>query len=839
MESTIKKVLLFTLASTSLTGVAFAKEKQPLQLRGAMDDVRIVGGGETTPFAYPFMGSLQVFNGERFRHYCGSSLIAPNKVLTAAHCVEGWSASDFAVKFGSHDLTDESQGELYQVTDIVMHEQYHDTYTYNNDIAILTLANPVAGIEPIELADDELKRSYVVGENFKVMGWGALYAGGPSPDKLHEVDVPYISNEVCNDAKHYDGQISDSMICAGFDEGGKDSCQGDSGGPLIVNRDNRWIQVGVVSWGDGCAYEFKPGVYADVAVLNTWVNRNQQYVGFQPAETLIADKPDTAVAVRLKNMSDGPVQITGLVLSEQAAGVSIAAENCTANVVEPGQFCEVSVSASQSAKEGQFTLNAELVNENIASRGRTYSYEKIPASEVDINAHMSAEPVARWYTGGDEPWYLSEEVVEDSTSAPLLISGDISDREENPNLTELSQKSILMAEIDHGLALGINFEYLLSSEIGYDFFNVYLNGEQVIRQSGENLAYETASFDLNKGPNTVVFEYIKDSSVSLGSDNVTLKAFDVTMRENLGPAIRLAQTSLSVRSGMGIALDATGTTDPDGDSYALTWTDMSAPEVVLSTEEAFTPIAPVVTETVTQTYEVTATDEFGATSKQRVTVTIDENKQPVIKVAEANIDVRGGLEFTLDASGTTDPEGDALSYTWVNRSSENSAPVGETATVKIKADEELVGKTLVYEVIAQDEFGAKSGQLVTVAIAKNNAPQVVLSANSTLIASGKSIELNASASVDPDGDELTFNWEQVSGTSVNVSGSNAQLSVVAPSVNQNEVLEFAVTVTDTFGASSTENIKVTVKQPEKDSGSFGSFALLLMSLALFTRRVKK
>ncbi|MCF2910451.1 trypsin-like serine protease [Pseudoalteromonas sp. DL2-H2.2] len=838
METTIKKALLLTLATTSLTGVAQAKEKLPLQTRAAMDNVRIVGGGETTPFAYPFMGSLQVFNGEKFVHYCGSSLIAPNKVLTAAHCVEGWSASDFAVKFGGHDLTDESQGQAYEVTDIVMHEGYKDEYDYNNDIAILTLANPVEGITPIELADDELKRSYVAGENFRVMGWGALHAGGPSPDKLHEVDVAYIPNEVCNDAKHYDGRISDSMLCAGFDEGGKDSCQGDSGGPLIVNRNNRWIQVGVVSWGFGCASPNRPGVYADVAFLNTWANRNQQYAGFEPGQFTIADKPNATVSVSLYNKSASSVEVAGIQLSEDSAGAAVASENCTATVLEPGQHCEVSVATSDSSSAGEFTVSAELANQAVHSRGYTYSYEKIPASRV-IDAHMSSEPVVQWYTGGDAPWFVSEDVAEDNTRTPLLISGDISDREENPNLQDASQKSILLAEIDHGLALGFDFEYLLSSEQSYDFFNVYINGEQVLRKSGLADKYEKTSFDLNKGSNTVVFEYIKDSSVSEGDDNIVLKAFDVKMRDNLSPAIKLAQTNLSVRSGMGIALDATGTGDPDGDNYAVAWAEMSAPEVVLSTAETFTPVAPVVSETTTQTYEVTATDEFGAASKQRVTVTIDENKQPVIKVAEANIEVRGGLEFTLDASGTADPEGDTLSYTWINRSGDSTAPVGETAVVKLKADEAQVGKTLVYEVVAQDEFGAKAGQLVTVAVAKNNAPQVVLTAGSTLVASGQNIELSASASVDPEGDELTFNWEQVSGTSVNVSGSGAQMSVAAPTVDQNEVLEFAVTVTDAFGASSTENIKVTVKQPEKDSGSFGSFALLFMSLVLFTRRMKK
>ncbi|RZM85379.1 hypothetical protein C3B51_00120 [Pseudoalteromonas rubra] len=837
MDSTIKKALLFTLASSSLTGVALAKEKQPLQSRAALDNVRIVGGEESTPFAYPFMGSLQLFINNEYRHHCGSSLIAPDKVLTAAHCVEGRTDSQFAVKFGAHDLTDESQGQSYKVTSIVMHERYHNPITYSNDIAVLTLEAPVEGIAPIELADSELKRSYVVGENFKVMGWGALYSGGPSPDKLNEVDVPYISNEVCNDAQHYGGRISDSMLCAGFDEGQKDSCQGDSGGPLIVNRDNRWFQVGVVSWGDGCAHAYKPGVYADVAVLNDWVVLNQHHVEFESAYSMVPDKP--IMSVRLSNQSSKPVEVSHIALTEQSAGVAIDTDNCAGKTVEPYQSCTVLMNIEQSEQQGEFTLRAELLNQDVVTREHTYNFEKTPATEADINAHTGTTPVIEWFSGGDATWVLGAETTEGGSAMPVLHSGNISDQQEDPSITTHSQKSVLIGEINHGLALGIDFEYLVSSEQHYDFFTVFLNGQQVVRHSGQSDTYEKVSYDLKKGSNTIAFVYSKDSSVSHGDDNAKLKGLNINIRENQSPTITLPETEFKIRSGMEITFDATGTSDLDGDSFTLAWTDVDAPETVLSTDEVYTLVAPVVSETQTQIFELTATDEYGATSKQRVTVIIDENKQPVINVAEASIEVRVGLEYTLDASGTTDPEGDTLSYTWVNLSNDASVSIGDTATMKLKAGDDQVGQTLVYQLTTQDAYGAKSSQLVTVKIVENQAPQAKLTVNSTLLSAGQNIELNASDSLDPEGDELTFSWEQVSGTSVNVSGSGAQMSAAAPSVDKNQVLEFAVTVTDSFGASSTETIKVTVEPPEKDSGSFGSFALLLMSLALFSRRMKK
>ena len=70
------------------------------------------------------------------------------------------------------------------------------------------------------------------------------------------VIVPTITNDDCN--INYEGQITHSMVCAGYSEGGKDSCTGDSGGPLICNENGQAVIAGVVSWGDSCAKPGKP-----------------------------------------------------------------------------------------------------------------------------------------------------------------------------------------------------------------------------------------------------------------------------------------------------------------------------------------------------------------------------------------------------------------------------------------------------------------------------------------------------------------------------------------------------------------------------------------------------
>ena len=90
-----------------------------------------------------------------------------------------------------------------------------------------------------------------------------------TPDTCQYVQVPAVTNTACN--KAYGGGITESMICAGYPEGGKDACQGDSGGPFVCNKDGKAIIAGVVSWGNGCALQGYPGVYSRTTHVLNWI----------------------------------------------------------------------------------------------------------------------------------------------------------------------------------------------------------------------------------------------------------------------------------------------------------------------------------------------------------------------------------------------------------------------------------------------------------------------------------------------------------------------------------------------------------------------------------------
>lgn len=218
---------------------------------------KIVGGVQATKGEFPFLVSLRSSYGS---HFCGGSLIKKNWVLTAAHCVEGGYLKGVAV--GLHNQSDTVGVEKFTVLEIIKHPGW-DTNTMDNDFALVKLSGD-SKYEPINLNAKELS-----GGEFVTAGWGTTSEGGSVSKLLMKVSVPFITKENCSAA--YEG-ITDSMLCAGYPQGGKDSCQGDSGGPLMLGSGSSRVLAGVVSWGEGCARPNKPGVYSKVNGALEWIN---------------------------------------------------------------------------------------------------------------------------------------------------------------------------------------------------------------------------------------------------------------------------------------------------------------------------------------------------------------------------------------------------------------------------------------------------------------------------------------------------------------------------------------------------------------------------------------
>ncbi|MCO1576577.1 serine protease [Crossiella sp. SN42] len=188
--------------------------------------------------------------------FCGGTLVAANKVVTAAHCTKGRSPSSTFVVHGREDKQS-TAGTVARVTKIWVHPSYA-TATAGYDVSVLTLDRNISG-PTVPLATPSDTALYAAGQSGLILGWGTTSSGGSASRYLLKANVPLTSDQTCKTA--YSQYSNTSMVCAGLPQGGVDTCQGDSGGPLIVGGK----LIGATSWGRGCASPNYPGVYARIA----------------------------------------------------------------------------------------------------------------------------------------------------------------------------------------------------------------------------------------------------------------------------------------------------------------------------------------------------------------------------------------------------------------------------------------------------------------------------------------------------------------------------------------------------------------------------------------------
>ena len=258
--------------------------------RKVSPDPKIIGGTETSISAAPWMAQLHFFDDKNTEdtsddvgYFCGGSVVAPTKVVTAAHCVKGlkWYL-DSTVIVGTDQLpTDTGQVDAdgYHVYDFhggqlrgAYRQWNHPSYdpvTIDNDVAVLTLTSPV-NVPFLPIMRNTDTAVYAPGTPAKVYGWGRTSSTEPGLAqtlKVAEADIN--SNRDCLNAWGSNYRVG-HMVCAGTPATGSDAdtvtaCNGDSGGPLVANG----MLVGVVSWGaEDCSAQGAYSVYAKMSTYS-------------------------------------------------------------------------------------------------------------------------------------------------------------------------------------------------------------------------------------------------------------------------------------------------------------------------------------------------------------------------------------------------------------------------------------------------------------------------------------------------------------------------------------------------------------------------------------------
>jgi len=264
--------LLFLIATA---GLIEAKPSAMLQPTFGM--LGVVGGVDATRGEFPWQLSQQRLGGS-WSHSCGASLLGTNRALSAAHCVDGASASILRVIAGLHQRSDMTGTQTSNVASYTMHQQYgQGEGTFPNDIAILNLATGITTGNGVQFASLAQGANDFAGTTCVISGWGRTSASNNLPDTLQKASIGVINTAQCNTALNGIGTATGGHICLSDAAGNIGSCNGDSGGPLNCPSGGSTVVAGVTSWGVsslGVCRQDYPSVYTRVSFYYDWINAN-------------------------------------------------------------------------------------------------------------------------------------------------------------------------------------------------------------------------------------------------------------------------------------------------------------------------------------------------------------------------------------------------------------------------------------------------------------------------------------------------------------------------------------------------------------------------------------
>lgn len=371
-----------------------------------------------------------------------------------------------------------------------------------------------------------------------------------------------------------------------------------------------------------------------------------------------------------------------------------------------------------------------------------------------------------------------------------------------------------------------------------------VGGQSVVTLSNANTATPTFVTDV-ASTQYLTFQLVVTDNQGKASQPKTV---DIGVNNvNRAPVV-VATAPATVNEGDAtpVVLDASGSTDPDGEALTFAWAQTAGDvEVTLtnanSAQASF--VAPQVTEDTQLTFTVTVSDGL-ALSTQTVSVTVKNvNGAPVV---DAGADQEAEARSTVTLAGTaTDPDGDAITYAWTQVDGPAvTLTGGNTASATFTAPDVSADTVLSFRLTATAN-GVSVSDLVNVTVHKANRAPTGTGGTITVDENAK-VTINSNAT-DPDGDTLTYAWTQTGGPNVSLTGTDSsKLEFTAPKVNSDTELTFSLTVTDSDGASTGE-INYTVKVKNKGGGcsstggSAASMAPLMALLAAMglTRRRKK
>jgi hypothetical protein len=287
-----------------------------------------------------------------------------------------------------------------------------------------------------------------------------------------------------------------------------------------------------------------------------------------------------------------------------------------------------------------------------------------------------------------------------------------------------------------------------------------------------------------------------------------------------------------------VTLDGSASYDPDGKPLTYLWTQTAGRSVTLSNPTSaittFTAPPPVSTNTAGLTFELTVKDTVGLTDSDTVHITVNHvtqppppvNRPPIANAGPDQTVASASVRVTLDGSASTDPDRDPITFTWTQTAGTPVTLSGtDTANPTFTAPSVTAQTTLTFQLTVQDDHGASSTATVNIFVNPSTNQHPIASAGPDQTVNEGSVTLDGSASTDPDGNPLTYEWTQLPGTPLVQINNHDQAiaSFTAPNVSTTTVMFFTLTVTDPGGLTDSATVKVTVNHvtppPPVDNGT--------------------
>ncbi len=357
--------------------------------------------------------------------YCRASLISNKWLLTAAHCVDFYQPSDIQVSFGLQNR--DKNNYYYFVETVLVHPDWNSN-SLENDIALIELTEEVT-LQPLELASVKRLTEHVLIS-------GAASAFGVNGRTTDQVSQFYLmNNEQCQfdltQAWRDKGkqlaiiELDDSMLCARATLPDEGTCEGDSGGPLVIFQDNRWYQLGLVSWSYGCSRSEYHSVFTRASSFSDWIGSVLHGVVLPESFNfgLLPQGFHSRQKIKINNNGSLTVSLVGSIENDTDGVISLIENNCIA--VLPGTDCHVELDV-YAEKPGTFFANFVLADEQesfrITSRLSAEVLSKAPKS-------VSSNQKVTWFSSDPNGWEfldgkLSSPDSNQEAYALALINGE-------------------------------------------------------------------------------------------------------------------------------------------------------------------------------------------------------------------------------------------------------------------------------------------------------------------------------------------------------------------------------------------------------------------------------